>query len=131
MSIERVNERFIDFKNALKRLIEASKLDNKNDIVVDAVIQRFKFTFELSWKLMKAYLEYEGIEDIQSPRNTIKSAFKNSLIENGDEWIKMMLDRNRTSHVYDESVAVEIYNNILSHHISLFKKLLEKFNKIL
>lgn len=31
MSIERVNERFIDFKNALKRLIEASKLDNKND----------------------------------------------------------------------------------------------------
>lgn len=43
----------------------------------------------------------------------------------------MMLDRNRTSHVYDEKLAIEIYNNIKSHHTDLLQNLLHKFEKIL
>ncbi|WP_411678914.1 nucleotidyltransferase substrate binding protein [Clostridium thailandense] len=128
---DRIKERFKDYNNAFLRLKEATNLDNKNDIVIDAVIQRFEFTFELSWKLMKAYLEYEGIEETQSPRSTIKCAYKFGLIEDGDAWIDMMLDRNRTSHVYDEILAVQIYNNIKSHHKDLLENLLYKFQEIL
>jgi nucleotidyltransferase substrate binding protein (TIGR01987 family) len=122
----RIQERFTDFSHALKKLQESTELLIENDIIIDGVIQRFEFTFELSWKLMKAYLEYEGIEEFDSPRSTIKVAFKFGLISNGDEWISMMLDRNKTSHVYDEKLALEIYNNIKANHIVLFNELLNK-----
>lgn len=131
MLIDRVRDRFKDFQNAFNRLTEAVKLDEKNDIVVDAVIQRFEFTFELGWKLMKSYLEYEGVEDAQTPRSTIRAAFKYNLIENGDEWIDMMVDRNKTSHIYDETLALDIYDRIKSHHSTLLEKLIEKFQGIL
>lgn len=131
MLINRVKDRFKDFQSAFTRLTEATNLNEKNDIVVDAVIQRFEFTFELSWKLMKSYLEYEGVEDAQTPRSTIKAAFKYNLIKNGDDWIDMMLDRNKTSHVYDETLALEIYDRIKSHHLALLEELIRKFKEIL
>lgn len=127
---DRLNERCEDYKNAYKRLSESTQLELNNDIIVDAVIQRFEFTFEMAWKLMKIYLEYEGIQDAQSPRSTIKAAFKHGLIEDGDEWIAMMLDRNRTSHVYDEKTALEIYNNIKKNHVFLLEKLLKKIQEL-
>lgn len=71
MQRERLNEKFLDFKNAYTRLIEACTLEIDNDIIVDGLIRRFEFTFELGWKLMKAYLEYEGVEEAQTPRSTI------------------------------------------------------------
>ena len=85
-----------------KRLDEATKLEALNDIVYDGVIQRFEFTFELSWKLMKSFLEYMGITDLRSPRATIREAYAYGLIEDGDKWIDMLVDRNKTSHLYDE-----------------------------
>ncbi|NMM65079.1 nucleotidyltransferase [Clostridium sp. P21] len=128
---DRLNERFIDYQNAYKRLKESTKLEINDDIIVDAVIQRFEFTFEMSWKLMKIYLEYQGIQDIQSPRSTIKAAFKYGLIEDGDKWIGMMLDRNRTSHVYDEKTALEIYNNVKKDYVFLLEKLLNKIEEVI
>lgn len=131
MKEARLIEKLSDYKNALNRLDESIKLDIYNSIVIDGVIQRFEFTFELSWKLMKAYLEYEGIEDAKSPRATIKEAYKYELIENGDDWIAMMIDRNKTSHIYDEAKAIEIYNKIKSIHINLFIMLLDKIEKLI
>lgn len=128
---DRVIERFRDFKKAFFRLKKASELEDNSDILVDAVIQRFEFAFELSWKFMKSYLEYEGIEGAASPRSTIRLAFKQGLITDGDDWITMMLDRNRTSHVYDEKLALEIFNNIKDRHIKLLNMLVVKFETIL
>lgn len=127
---DRLDERYEDYKNAYKRLKESTQLEINNDIIVDAVIQRFEFTFEMGWKLMKIYLEYEGIQDAQSPRSTIKAAFKHGLIKDGDEWIGMMLDRNRTSHVYDEKTALEIYNNVKQNYVFLLEKLLKKIEEL-
>lgn len=130
MMLERVKERYIDFKKAFFKLKDASEIKDNSDILVDAVIQRFEFTFELSWKLMKSYLEYEGIEGAVSPRSTIRLAFKQEIITDGDDWITMMLDRNRTSHVYDEELALEIFNNIKTHHVKLLESLVTKFETI-
>ncbi|MGO5094034.1 nucleotidyltransferase substrate binding protein [Clostridium sp. LCP25S3_F10] len=127
----RLEERLEDFKKAFKKLKESTDLKVENDIVIDGVIQRFEFTFEQSWKLMKLYLEYEGIEEAKSPRSTIRAAFKYGIIEDGDAWISMMIDRNKTSHVYDESTAIEIYNSIKSNHVNLLEKLLNKMEEIL
>lgn len=62
--MKRLNERFQDFSNALKRLEEATR-EVPSEIVIDGTIQRYEFTFELAWKTMKDYLEYNGIDNIE------------------------------------------------------------------
>ena len=61
MNKERLYEKLNDYKRATSRLKEATEIQIEADIVYDGVIQRFEFTFELSWKLMKMFLEYVGI----------------------------------------------------------------------
>ena len=61
-----------DVRKALGRLEDSLKKDpHEDDLYLDGTIQRFEFVFELSWKLMKGYLEYDGIE-VNSPRGAFK-----------------------------------------------------------
>ncbi len=124
MALKRMDERKKDFFNALNRLQEALEKDLNDDIVVDGIIQRFEFTFEQSWKVMKLYLEDQGVlEEALSPRSTIRAAFEHKMISNGDLWIEMMLDRNRASHMYDESTANEMVKRMKEIYIFEFDKL--------
>ena len=119
MNQERVNEIFSDFSDALERLKEALDEDiSKGDIIIDGTIKRFEFTFELAWKLTKAVLDYNGIK-ADTPRLVIKEAFQSKMVKDGDGWIDMLEDRNKTSHIYDEKQALEIYNKIKETHITL------------
>lgn len=126
MNKERLYEKLDDYRRATSRLKEATELQLENDIVYDGVIQRFEFTFELSWKLMKIYLEYVGITDIKSPRTTIREAFAYGLIDDGEQWMDMMVDRTKTSHLYDEQEARIIYDKIKSQYSLLLSHLYEK-----
>lgn len=111
-----------DLRKALCRLEDSLKKDpHEDDLYLDGIIQRFEFVFELSWKLMKGYLEYDGIE-VNSPRGAFREAFKVELIENGTAWIKMMENRNRTSHTYNQDTAWEIYDKIKKEYIVLFQE---------
>ena len=117
--------------NATERLKEALQ-EKESDIVIDGTLHRFEFTFELAWKTMKDYLEYSGIIDgIGSPREIIKTSFANGIIEDGDNWIKMMLARNSLSHLYDEEKSREIYTEIKDIYLNLFEMLNKKFVDIL
>lgn len=116
MKAEKLYEKLDDYKRASSRLDEATKLDAFNDIIMDGVIQRFEFTFELSWKLMKIYLEYMGIDELNNPRAVIREAFANGLIDDGEQWIDMMVDRNKPSHLYDEEEVRFIYEKIKIRH---------------
>lgn len=129
MKKERLYEKLEDYKRASSRLAEATELKITNDIVYDGVIQRFEFTFELSWKLMKIFLEYTGIEEMRSPRATIREAYTYGLIRDGDEWIDMMVDRNKTSHIYDEEEAKLIYVKIKTDYVVLLQKLIVNIEK--
>lgn len=125
--MKRFEEREKDFENAVTRLREAMEEDS-TPIVIDGVLHRFEFTFELAWKTMKDYLEYVGIiEKTGSPREVIQEAFKEGLIEDGDKWISMMLARNALSHLYDEEKSREIYEDIKNGYF----KLLVDLSKIL
>ena len=123
---KKLEERKEDFKKALIRLEEALKKDLNDDIIIDGIIQRFEFTFEQAWKVMKLYLEEQGIlDEALAPRSTIRCAFKHKVITDGDIWIEMMLDRNRTSHMYDEETAVNIDKLVKEKYVGEFKKLKE------
>ena len=94
-------------------------------------MHRFEFTFELSWKTVKDYLEYLGVtEKIGSPREIIQLGFKQGIISDGEAWIQMMLSRNALSHLYDEKTSREIYEKIKMNYINLFNELKEKFELI-
>lgn len=121
---KKLDERKQDFFKALKRLEEALTKDLSDDIIVDGIIQRFEFTFEQSWKVMKLYLEDQGIlDEALAPRSTIRCAYKHKLISDGDIWIEMMLDRNRTSHMYDETTALNIVKLVKEKYVYEFNKL--------
>lgn len=126
--MERFEERKRDLIKASNRLEEALS-EEISDLAIDGVLHRFEFTFELAWKTMKDYLEYQGIiGKIGSPREIIKEAFAAGLIEDGEIWIKMMLSRNELSHLYDEEASREIYNNIKDNYMIEIKKLVSKLN---
>ena len=125
--MKRLKERAEDYCKALERLKEAI-LQAPTDIIIDGTLQRYEFTFELAWKTMKDYLEYNGIIDsVATPRAIIQSAFQSKIIKNGEMWIQMMLDRNSLSHLYDEEKSRTIYINIKDKYLKEF----EEFKKFL
>jgi nucleotidyltransferase substrate binding protein (TIGR01987 family) len=75
------------------------------------LIQFFEISFELSWKVLKDYLEEEGFT-ISSPRDAIKQAFQAGFIENGHVWIEALKDRNLTVHTYEEKIAIAVDKKI-------------------
>jgi len=88
----------------------------------------FEVTFELSWKLMKDYLEAQGFQ-VKSPRETIKQAYQSGLIDNGHVWIDTLTDRNLTVHTYDEELAKKIIEDIVYVYYPELRKFYEKLVK--
>ncbi len=78
---------------------------------IDATIQRFEFTFELFWKMLKLFLHDKGLE-VNYPKDILKEAYMSNLLEDEEIWLKMLEDRNLTSHTYDENLADEIFKRI-------------------
>ncbi|MEG1807781.1 HI0074 family nucleotidyltransferase substrate-binding subunit [Cetobacterium sp.] len=124
MNENKLKDKLEDYKKALKKLkIALEKDPHVDEIYLDGTIQRFEFVYELSWKLMKNYLEYQGIE-VSSPRETFREGFKSNLIEDATQWINLMQNRNRTSHTYNEETAWDIYDKIKTEYIYLFESFL-------
>lgn len=116
--------------NAIARFDEgvASYLsDTTNTLIRDGLIQRFEFTYELSHKMLKRYLEstsaspaeYDGAEF----PFIIRSANEQGLLL-GDwtNWKKYREMRSKTSHTYDEDVALAVVAGLAAfqqeaHHL--------------
>jgi nucleotidyltransferase substrate binding protein (TIGR01987 family) len=123
MTKEQLLLKWEDYHKALHRLeIALTKTLDEDDLYLDATIQRFEFTFELAWKLMKAVLEYEGIE-ATSPRSSIREAWKQHLIGDAEKWLDMQVKRNLSSHTYNEETAQDIYRHIKEDYIVLLQDL--------
>ena len=83
----RWQQRFANYQKALKKLIEGVELlegesfDNDlKDIVNEGLIQRFEFTHELAWNVMKDYAAYQGANEIRGSRDAIRYALRQDLI---------------------------------------------------
>jgi nucleotidyltransferase substrate binding protein (TIGR01987 family) len=82
--------------------------NNKNDAITQiALVQAFEFTYELAWKTMKDYLEFEGFDQIVNSRQTIRTAFQAGLISEAEKWMEMIEKRNLASYTYNENFLVE------------------------
>lgn len=95
---------------------------------VDATIQRFEFSVELFWKLLKRLLLDLG-QETNYPKAVLREAFSTGLIDQEQKWIQMLDDRNETSHTYDEELADVIYGRIKTIYIPLMQTTLATLEK--
>ncbi|MFA5257175.1 MAG: nucleotidyltransferase substrate binding protein [Opitutales bacterium] len=129
MTKDRFIERLADVRMSASRLTDAVHAQ-ESEMVRDATIQRFEFTFETVWKALKLYLEHQGHE-CPGPRPALKKAFVEKLIPTEDEadvWLAMLEDRNLTSHAYDETLARGIYGRIVKDYAPLLAKMDERLH---
>ena len=104
----RWQQRLDNFGTALGQLTDACKRERYDDLERAGLIKTFEFCFELSWKVLKDLLFYEG-HDEKVPRAVIRKSFEVDYIdEDGCETLLDALDkRNLLSHTYWSAVAQE------------------------
>lgn len=112
------------FEKAVKRLKEVLSVE-KTDISRDSAIQRFEFTLDISWKMLKALLEEEKGVICASPKECFREAYRQGVIDYDEKWIELVDMRNETVHTYNEDTAERIYGELPSA-LEHFEELLEK-----
>ena len=122
----RWKQRFQNFKNAFSFLSKAIGLTAPSEI--EDIIQAYEFTFELAWKTLKDYLEFNDVS-VKFPRDVIKEAFRYELIDNGDIWLDMLDKRNLMSHTYDETSAQLALSLIKDDYFPQLSKLYNLLSK--
>ncbi|MDR2581963.1 MAG: nucleotidyltransferase substrate binding protein [Fibromonadaceae bacterium] len=124
-------QRFDSYKKALatlERSVEAAKSRDLNELEEQGLIKGFEFTFELSWNLLKDYLESKGFIDFYGPKDTFRLAFQEGLISDGELWMEIIENKNRSLHTYYIDIARQIISAIMSKYVLKFKELSEKMD---
>jgi len=133
----RWEQRFSNFVKALNKLTQAVEYINHNlknthaiesvdlsstldEIIKEGLIQRFEYTHELAWNVMRDYSTYQGNPNVGGGRDATREAFKLQLISDGNCWMDMIGSRNKTSHTYNQETANEIYSKILNDYYPAF-----------
>lgn len=130
----RWQQRLQNYSKALWQLNDAISLGQQRQLSrleQQGTIQAFEFTYELAWNTLKDYLTWQGIQGIVGSRDAIREAFSNSLISDGQIWMEMLTDRNRTAHTYNEETAKAILENITQRYIVCFNALEQTMNKLM
>lgn len=124
----RWKQRFNNFSKAYKLLnsvFKERKIEELSILEQEGVIQRFEYTYELAWKTLKDYLEYNGnLNNIDiTARNVFKEAYSAGIIKEQDIFIDMMLSRNLLSHTYDFARFKEIIIKIENDYLNVLEDL--------
>lgn len=110
----------VPLENAIARLregLERYALDTTDAQIRDGLIQRFEFTYEIAHRTLKRYLEAVSASpeqfDAMPFQDLIRSANEQGLLA-GDwpRWRAYRDMRARTSHTYDEAVALQVVEGI-------------------
>jgi len=97
--------------------------DDENELIVhrDALIKRFEFCYDLTWKFYKLVLKEKYSINVTSPRKVFQEAYQQGIFttEETEKFIEMIDARNETTHIYDEAVAESISQKILIYYTFL------------
>ncbi len=102
-----------NIKNAIATLEEAINYYNTDveqpikNMYADSCIQRFEYTYELSWKIMKKYLKlfFNKTEQELTIKNIFRYMEGYELIKDWTKWVEYNDARNNTSHEYNLNKA--------------------------
>lgn len=105
----------LEYEKALASLKEAIDFHAKcqeevaKKIARDALIQRFEFCVELSWKVAAKTMGSRST----TANPVIREMAQNLLIADPGLWFEFVEARNKTSHSYNEAVAQEVHSTAI------------------
>ncbi len=115
--MERVKERIALAQRALGTLKKLPLNQPVDDVIRDAAIQRFEYTFEATWKAAQFFLrEIEGL-DVNFPKGVIRASLRVGLLDEAQArlGLQMVDDRNLKVHTYNEALAQAIFSRLSSY----------------
>ena len=82
-------QRFANYRKALAKLSKAVEIvsskmeedEDRDELMEEGLIQRYEYTHELAWKVMKDYAEYQGITGLNGSRDAIRQTLQFGLID--------------------------------------------------
>lgn len=116
-------QRLDNFQRSIKQLENAFAIMDERDLTElerQGLIQAFEYNYELAWNVIKDFYTYQGVMGIAGSRDAFRQAFKRGLVSDGEVWMKMVDDRIKTVHTYNEEVAEEILKHIVDDYFSAF-----------
>ena len=118
-------KKYNNFCANLSVLEHAGEQDLDNEFVRGGIIDKFSIQFELTWKLLKELMLYEGRSAARtgSPRDILKEAYATYDFIDQDTYLQMLRDRNDMTHIYNGAAAKELVAKILKDYIPAFQKL--------
>lgn len=110
----------VSFERTIERLeegLERYRSDIHDAQIRDGLIQRFKFTYEAAHKILKRYLEYASPNPAAIDELTFQDLIRTAneqglLLRNWSDWRFFRDMRSKTSHTYDETMALRVVDDI-------------------
>jgi nucleotidyltransferase substrate binding protein (TIGR01987 family) len=128
----------LDFSSLQKALAQLEKAftrsqnNTSDEELRDACIQRFEYSFELSWKMLKKQIEKEvgssADIDTYSKKQLFRVGGERGLIEKVEAWFEYLEKRNKVAHTYDLENANDVYA-VIGGFIKDAQCLLTKLNE--
>ncbi|MCL2145374.1 MAG: nucleotidyltransferase substrate binding protein [Endomicrobia bacterium] len=124
--------------NSLNEVLDELEKDKTNKFVKDSAVQRFEYTYELAYKMLRRFLEItehskQQVEEM-SFSNIIRTANEKGLLLNDlEKWVIYREKRNITSHVYDENKAdsvISVIPDFFKESDFLLNKLSERVGRL-
>ena len=132
MKVTKIQERYYHHQRCVIRLKDAINRDLTDDIVLTAVIKTYEMTIELGWKVIRDFLQYQGIDSpLRGSRDVIRSAFKAYIYIDAPLWLKMVDERNKIVHEYDEEHSRMLANRIKEIYLAEFENAAAIMKKLL
>lgn len=117
----RWQQRFANYQKALEQLRKFIDHGELNELEEQGLIKAFEYTHELAWNVLRGYLLSQGNPAIHGSRDATREAFKLELIDDGECWMDMIRDRNRSVHTYNQDTAKAIVGNIRERFFKQFQ----------
>ena len=103
---------------SLKRGLIRAQADLSDEELRDGAIQRFEYTFELCWKMLKRQLQIEMPNtaelDGMSFRELIREGFERGYIDSPEDWFLFREHRNAVAHSYNEEKAKVVFQSAVA-----------------
>ena len=120
----RWKQRYDSFEQALEVLTNACQRETLNELERTGLIKTFEICFELSWKVLKDLLFYEGF-DKTTPRSILRKSFDVEYIDETD--CEVLLDaldkRNLLIHTYTRALVEEVESHIEQSYLPVLQKI--------
>lgn len=127
-------KKFEQLKRQYQTLAGYLDMTDLSDRNISAATADFDRMFELAWKTLKVYL-FEGLgmyeAKIGSPREIIKIAAAQDLLDHDGIWLEMLKDRNDDAHIYHKAEAILYMSKIQTYYMPQMGRLITRLKELI